>query len=107
MLSSDQEIRKIGQQNASYHVELKNSDQPSAPICWSDLGDVHRAKHRRTADAKAPDESEQHENRPVPGEGATECGNDVENGHHAKAVASSKFVAGDPGEHSAEDRKSV
>ena len=32
----------------------KEPDQHAAPSCGSDLGDVDRAQHRRTADASPP-----------------------------------------------------
>src|SRR5882757_1377337 len=97
-------IRKIGEQNAEDNVELKQADEPAPPFCGRNLRDVHRAEHGRAADAKATDEAEKHQRRPVPCQSAAQGGDDIEHGHGAQTVSPAKSIAGYAGKHGADDR---
>ena len=100
----DHVVREVGHQDAGDHVELEETDQPAAPFGGRNLRNVHRPEHRGAADAEPSDEPEEHERIPIPGEGAANRGDQVEDGHAAQAVAAPVAVARDAGQSRAEDR---
>ena len=96
---NDHVIRKIGEQNSEYDVELKKTDQASAQSSGSDLGNVHGAENGRSADAKASDETEDDERIPTPGKGATQRRDEVKNRETAQTIAPAKPFTRDAREH--------
>ena len=97
------EVRYVGEQDADDDVDLEESDEAAPPLGWGYFGDVHGAEDGRSADAEAADEAEEDQGGPAPGKGAAQGGDDVEEGHHAEAVAAAKALAGDACSHGADD----
>ena len=71
----------------------KSADHASAPLGRGELGDVDGAEHGRAADAEAADEAGDHQRIPVPGEGAADGGDGVEDGHDAQGFAAADLLA--------------
>ena len=61
-------------------------------------------EHRRAADAQSADKTKNDQRIPVPGEGATQSGDEIEDGHHPQAVATSETLTRNPRQHGAQDR---
>ncbi len=66
-------------------------------------GEEDGAEHGGSADADAADEAGDHESVPVPGEGAADGGEGVQDGHDAKGFAAANLLAEDAGGQGAED----
>ena len=101
---ADHVIREIRQQDAEHDIELEQPDQPAAPLRRRDLRDVHRPQHRRAADPQAADEARKHQRIPVQRERATERRDQIQHRHDAQAGAPAVPVAGNAGEHRAQNR---
>ena len=99
----DDEVRQIRKQDADDDVDLEGADHAAAPLGGGELCDVDRAEDRGAADADAADEAGDHEDVPVPGEGAADGGDEIEDGHDAQGLAAADLLAESAGGHSTED----
>ena len=77
---ADHVVGEVRDQDSGHDIELEEADEASAFGGGRDLGDIHGADDGRSADGEAAEEAEPDEGVPVPGEGASEGGHDVEHG---------------------------
>ena len=101
--SGDEEVGKVGDQDADDDVDLEEADHAAAPLGGGELCDVDGAEHGGAADADAADEAEGEQGIPIPGEGAADRRDEVEDGHDAERFAAADPLAEHAGEHGAED----
>ncbi len=101
---SDREVRQVREQNADHDVDLKHANEPTADFCGSQFGDVYRTEHRGAADAEAAEKARQKQSLPIPGKGAAQRREHVEDGEHAQRFSCAVFLARNAGGHRAYDR---
>ncbi len=99
---ADDVVGQVGDQDSGHDIELKEADQSSALGGGRDFRDVHRADDGGSADGQPTDKAEPHERRPVPGEGASQGSNDIQDGEGLQALTAAVAIAGRGGEHGAE-----
>ena len=97
-------VGSIGEQNADDYVDLEGADHAAAPLGRSQLGNVDRPEHGRSADAQAAEETEEEQRWPVPGEHAAESGDDIEDGRDAQGFPAAQLLPDGAGGHGAHYR---
>ena len=100
----DDVVGGVGEEDADDDVDLEEADEASAQLGGSELGEIDGAEDRGAADAESADEAEAEQGRPVPGEGAAEGGDDVEDRHDAQGFAAADFLAERAGADGSDDR---
>ena len=101
--AGQQRIRQERDQNTKDDVELEHAREQPATIGRRDLGDVHRRRDRRGADAKATDRACENERVHVTRERRPDGTDEIEYADEAQRRLASPFVGGPAAEHGADD----
>ena len=86
-----------------YDVDLEKTDHAASPLGGSEFSNVDRAQDGGTADAEAANEAGHHQDGPVPGKGAADRGDGVQDGHNAQGFAAADLLAQLAGDHRTDD----
>ncbi len=69
-----------------------------------DFRDIHGPENRGAAYAQSADKSKDDQGMPVPGEGAAQSGDEIQNRHYPQAVAAPETLTRNSRQHCAQDR---
>ena len=97
-------VRYIGKQDADHDVQLKAANQASPPFGRRNLRDIHGSQYRGSPDTQPSNKPKEDERSPIPGEGASQGRDHIEDRHYAKAVPASELLSGYTGSDGPNDR---
>src|SRR5207245_709092 len=96
-------INKKRKKDSGHNAQLKQRAKPPTPFFGRDFGYVHRANHRRSANAQATEKSRDEEFAESARDSREDAGDRIEEGAEEEQFLATETVAEEPGAHGAGD----